>query len=341
MAVKVNLTFARDEYCEHLAARGLRPHTIRTRRSAIDGLISVVGDIQVQRISAEHMDRLFGASNWAANTRNVKRSMYSTFFSWCRNRRYMKPDQDPLFGWRTLKVPQKQRLRVPVSEWGRLFDAVEYPVEEAVLGLGLYLFLRSSEIRSLQLKHVHLDSSEIEVHRVKTGQWDTMPISTELEDVLRRYLRWYTTTLAEQGISVDPDFYLIPPRKKGTMLRHPESAKFIANTGDLIPSKPHGHPHRIVQTLLRRCNYDTDGNREGNHTLRRSGARAYFDELLGSGYDGALRRVQSMLGHSQAQMTEIYLGLDLDLKARNEDLKGLPMFKSLVAENVVKMGAAQ
>ena len=67
--------------------------------------------------------------------------------------------------------------------------------------------------------------------------------------------------------------------------------------------------------------------KEGGHTLRRSGARAYYDELCEDGYDGALRRVQSMLDHSTTIVTEGYLGLGLDKEARNKALKGQPMFR--------------
>lgn len=65
------------------------------------------------------------------------------------------------------------------------------------------------------------------------------------------------------------------------------------------------------------------------HVLRRSGARALFDRLRHEGYDGALRRVQAMLGHSSGTITETYLGLDVERVQRNEMLAGKPMFPDL------------
>jgi integrase len=64
----------------------------------------------------------------------------------------------------------------------------------------------------------------------------------------------------------------------------------------------------------------------GGHVLRRSGARALFDRLRHEGYDGALKRVQSMLGHSNSVISERYLSLGVERLQRNEMLAGKPMF---------------
>ena len=43
-------------------------------------------------------------------------------------------------------------------------------------------------------------------------------------------------------------------------------------------------------------------------------------------YDGILRYVSAMLHHKSTVMTERYLGLDVDVKKRNDLLKGRRMF---------------
>ena len=86
-------------------------------------------------------------------------------------------------------------------------------------------------------------------------------------------------------------------------------------------------PKSLLRLLgaLRAHGYDIAG--EGGHTLRRSAARALYDELVEErGYDGALRRVQTMLDHKHSMTTELYLGLDVDKVARNKALRGKPMF---------------
>lgn len=314
-------------YERHLVARSIAPSTALGRRLSVFALAQVVGDLDTARVEAVHVDRLFTEkSNWSAGTRNNKLTHLRLFFEWCRFRGFMRKDSDPLFGWSNQKYSTPDRLRIPVSEWDRLFTACTTPIQTIVIATGLFLFLRSSEQQAIQLKHVHLDRGEIEIYRKKVRDHDTMPISSELESYLRPHLTW----LAAQGIS-HPDHYLIPTR---TYPRNsPDGTGFVAGTGKLNPDKPFLHPHRYVQRVLAKAGYPT--YQEGEHTLRRSGARAYFDSLVDQGYDGALRRVQSMLGHKNAAMTEHYLGLALDRHRRNADLRGKPMFPALQDVRVI------
>ena len=335
MAQKVPLTVALNEYREHMAARGLAPSTVRDRYAGIAQFIKVTGDIYVDNITHKHLDRVFAACHWQPSTRNNRLGQFKAFFAWCRSRKYMARDNDPTFGYRNVKVVDKHRKRVPVLEWEQLFSACVHPLERIVIATGLFLFLRGSEQQGIQLKHVRLDDMEIDIYRRKTREWDTMPISAELAVYLREHLTW----LATQGIA-DPEHYLIPARNRD-LDRHPATGKLIAGTGSLNPERPFIHPHRVVQRVLARAGWEETLG-EGEHTLRRSGARAYFDVLAESGYDGALRRVQAMLGHKSSSMTEVYLGLDLDRRARNEDIKGQPMFPVLSdAAKVVRLREAQ
>ena len=74
--------------------------------------------------------------------------------------------------------------------------------------------------------------------------------------------------------------------------------------------------------------------------MRRSGARALFDQLVQDGYDGAIRTVQAMLHHTSVTTTEVYLGIHLDKKRRDEAIRGKVMFP-VSAENVVELGVAR
>ena len=79
------------------------------------------------------------------------------------------------------------------------------------------------------------------------------------------------------------------------------------------------------------------------HTLRRSGARAYFEQLLeeGSIRDGVLRQIMAMLHHKSVLMTERYLGLDADREKRDVHLRGRRMFKVAHAINVIQLRKAE
>lgn len=320
MVIKIRLDDAADEYEKHCLSRGLTEGTARSRRASLAVFSRVTSNPLVDKISHQDIDRVFATCQWQASTRNNRMGQYKAFFEWCRTRKYMAVNSDPMFGWRGVTVPTKRRTRIPRSEWDTLFNACVHEQERIVLATGLYLFLRASEQMEIQLKHVNLQAGEIEIHRRKTKDWDVMPITAELDVHIRAHMTW----LAKHGAS-DPEHFLIPAREKDLDLD--ENGRWIAGTGSFNPERPFSKPHRVVQRILKRTGYYTHG--EGEHTLRRSGARAYFDALVDQGYDGALRRVQSMLGHKHSHMTEVYLGLDLDRQRRNQDLRGKHMFEPI------------
>jgi integrase len=108
------------------------------------------------------------------------------------------------------------------------------------------------------------------------------------------------------------------------------------------PDSPVSRPSRRVQAALEAIGMETrntDGTskREGSHTLRRSGARALFDQLtLDGGYDHPLRIVQSMLHHASITQTEVYIGVTADKRTRDEIIRGKPMY-TVNSDNVVRL----
>jgi integrase len=240
----------------------------------------------------------------------------------------MNYQNDPTFGWRTLRYEVPPKLRIPVNEWPKLFEACQTPIETISLATGLYLFLRGSEQRLLKVGSVDLASKTILVERPKVKAYDEMPISAELDSYLRPHLTW----LAENGWA-DKHHYLIPAR--GGQVGVKGRRGFAVGISSYNPLRPVSKPHHTIQRVLGRAGYETF--REGEHTLRRSGARAYYDSLCEQGYDRALRRVMSMLGHKHSRMTEIYLGLDPERQARNAELAGKPMFPALADARIVQI----
>lgn len=327
---KVPLSEAVREYLEHCRARGMAPATQTLRASSLRRMQEVLGNKLVWLISPIDIDKVFTAhaGRWSDATRNQKVTHYKVFFSWCRARGYVHRDSDPLFGWKMGKLERPDRMRIPQDEWWQLFEACETPVERIIIACGLYLFVRSNELARITVGDVRLDRAEVAIYRSKTRDHDVMPIVAELDEHLRAHLMW----LASQG-AAQPEHHLVPGREKPRF--DPVTHSFMAGAGVLNPLKPHGRPYAVVQRVLSRAGYSSF--REGGHTLRRSGARAYFDELAESGYDGALRRVQSMLGHSSSAMTELYLGLDLDRRTRNTELAGRRMFAPRPSANVIQL----
>lgn len=336
MVLKVKLSQAKDEYLRFSQARGLADNSVKQAKYTLEPLLKTTGDIYVSSLTVQHIENMFTkyADDWSAVTRNVRLTQLRGFFKWCDQRRYKDPMTDLLFGWRGFTEPEKDRLRIPVSEWGRLFAACQSPTDTAALGVGLYMFLRVSEMRMLKVGDIDLTTNTATVYKIKTKSRDELPISQELSGILREYLAWYTEHLAKRGVAMQDSFTLIPPRStntRGWLLGLDEDPP-------LRYTSPHTTLGSNVKALLLRAGYEkAEDDRWGGHVLRRSGARALFDELVTQGYDGALKTVQAMLGHKASVVTERYLGITLDREKRNQLLAGKPMFPSLGATNVVQI----
>lgn len=316
-------------YLDHCTAKGQAPRSVQTKKATLAAFQRATGDIDTARVSPTHVDLMFAAnSHWSFGTRNLRLTGLVQFFKWCRHMKFLPRDADPTYGWHAINYTPQDKLRIPLHEWHKVFAACQTEVDTIIVATGFFLFLRGSEQQLIQLKHLHLDRHEIEIYRQKSKQWDTMPISAELGGYLRPYLAWITS----QG-HYYPDSYLIPSKFGARNLKG--SCGWVAGSGGYNFAVPFCRPYDYVNAVLRRAGYHTKN--EGEHTLRRSGARAYFDSLVADGYDGALRRVQSMLGHKNAQTTEIYLGLNLDRHKRNTDLRGQTMFPALQDARVVPL----
>lgn len=244
---------------------------------------------------------------------NLELANLRAFFKHARSMGWVGPDFDPTSHRRQQRLAQAPRLRIPASEFPRLLDAAENPRDRMVVALGIYLLLRESEIRLLRVGDVHLRDGFVSVMIPKSDKHDEMPISSELDLELTKYLGWMFGGL--NLIPWDVEQPLIP----------------ALESSGVITKRPYVTPHRSVQKTLERAGYpirDT-GDRsthEGSHTLRRSGARALFDELSSQGVDRALRYTQAMLHHSSIAVTERYVGLDADRRGRDELLRGRRMY---------------
>lgn len=234
---------------------------------------------------------------------------------------------DPTHGWKTLEYSIPEKLRIPRNEWPRLFNACETPIETAAVATGLYAFLRGSEQQRLQLKHIHLNEARprMQVHRIKTKKWAVVPITDELESYLRPHLTW----MSEQGFN-NPDHYVLCSKFSAV---NKAGGGFIKGSGGWNPDRPFSRPYTVIQGVLKRAGYPTF--REGEHTLRRSGARALFEARRRDGYDGALGLVQALLGHAKSEVTEAYIGVTLNELLLHEELAGRPMFSTAQDATVV------
>jgi integrase len=316
------LSEASVEYVQFLEARGMAKATIRSHRNMLSHAERAWGDIDLRELHPRDIDAYFIGKQWSVGTRNIYLLSLRSFLKWCRTHRYMPTDYDPTEGWTSRPMPKTERTWLTLPVLHALMDATTHARDRAFIAVGIFTFLRASEIVSLRIGDIDEERSELKVYRMKTKQNDRLPICLELQIELRRWLEYYR----DDAGPLEAEWYLLPRRGPAPMtgVTGKRSLKRTGAPHPLRPTFPIRRPQRIVKEAMGRLGIEKHG--DACHVLRRSGARALYENLRDMGHDGSARRVQSMLGHSSLMMTERYLGLDHERMQRNEALAGKPMF---------------
>jgi integrase len=326
---KITLWEARGEYLAHLKAQGMAPRTIASHSVILNHAVDCWGSIDVRDITQSDVDRLFRDREWATSTANLYLLALRGFIAYLRRSGHIGKDTDPTDGWTTRRTPKRSRTWLTVPELRRLLDAAWCERDRAFIACGAFLFLRGGEIAALKFGDVNLEQDEVDVYRFKGKTSDVLPLCSELRSELVD--RWFPFYEAQCG-PLQADWLLVPARGSIPMRGVPGEHRLIP-TGEpahLRPTMPVTKPYEVVRRAMRDIGFDEVGS--GVHVLRRSGARALFERLRADGYDGALRRVSSMLGHSSTVVTEHYLGIELERRQRNALLAGRPMFADTIIE---------
>jgi integrase len=328
-----------SDFIESRTADGYSKSTVKNYRRTAKVTLMVLGDMKTESLTHRDMDRLFAnrPGSQTPQTMNEMQSHFMAFFKWCRERNVTSPNHNPLAGRRFRRIAPVARKRVPVAEFPALLDAAPNARDRIIIALGLYLMLRQSEIADLRVGDVDLQSGQITCRIFKTKDLDVMPISKELDRELRAWFKVYQ----DNAGPLHYEWYLAPSRRFGRDDYGPNG--IMANRlGVLTPTVKSNAIERIVKHALTGIGwemYSPAGKPEwhGAHVLRRSAARAMFDELAKEGYDGALRTVQAWLHHKNSTMTEHYLGIEIDRATRNKKYTGEAMFPSLEDAHVIRL----
>jgi integrase len=329
--VKQLLSDAIDDYMGWRKSNGYSKSYLHNETIVLKKLLGTVGNIYVHNLHDGHVTRHFedsGRTRSPASLR-IDHATLNGFFDWSRRTKRAPASFDPMNGRRPPRPMKRERRRIPVAKFGHLLDVGERiggPRDRAVVAMFLYTLLREQEVASLRIADVDLDGGWLHTRIFKSKTEDTMPISQELDTELRLWLTEYQN----QCGPLQPEWFLIPARRKGaterdgrgriarhTMILTPEAR--VARLGDII---------RLILTEFGFAVRDMDGSAlmEGAHTIRRSGARALFDSLSGEGHDFALRIVQSMLHHKSMTTTELYIGVTADRRTRDDLIRGRRMY---------------
>lgn len=333
------------DYLAHRRSLDLSASTLKNEQSTFRLFCEVLDGVMAAELNDRHLVRYFDKAGETRAPQSLANdhTRLSAFFEWSRRTGRIPSSCDPMYGRRKPKGIKRERNRVDVSQFGALLDAADarHPRDRAVLACLLYTLARDGELSGARIRDLSLTGLSLRVTLHKTRAEDELPVCEELERELRAWLTHYASEVGE----LQPHYYLLPSRDTRGV-NGPDGRLSVEHVR-LCPERRIPELGRIVSPALDDIGFplvDEDGKslREGAHTIRRSGARALFEQLVAMGYDGAMRVVQSMLHHATLEQTEAYLGLTPDRNARNRLLRGqvmLPPWPSVPVADVSRRDA--
>lgn len=339
---KEKLSAAIEAYKKHRMSDNLTRGVVRTEGWMMTKFLEATGNIYTVNITSDHVDEFLDIL-WATNKpRSMANRFYTMkkFFAWLHDTERIR--RDPMKHRKAPKFSVEERRRVSSDRFADLLDAARTPIERMVLASGLYLLSRDKEITNIRIGDLQWDIKRVRTQVAKqvgrnAKASDDMPMTLEYQRELARFLAWYE----DQVGPLKPNYYLHPALTRVAWERNPDGEGWVRRqyVNPLRASIKH---NEVAQEALECIGFETrnpetgESYNEGMHTLRRSGARARFNELRSMGYDGALREVQMLLHHAHATMTEHYIGIDLDTLKRDEALIDKPMYPSLMTDEDAK-----
>lgn len=311
------------------ASQDISKGTQKQDKSILLRFLATSGNLYTHAITDRTVTRFFeeaAKTKTPASLRNDHHTL-KMFLTWCQTTGRLS--SDPMQGRRAPKRPKRERNRLHVSKFSALLDAGEArsPSHRIALALLLYTLGRDQEICTLRIRDLDLAAGTIRYVVHKTRDEDHMPICAELDTELRRWLTIYSEDVGH----LEPHFYLVPSRKT-VPAADPETGVFDRQIHQrYLPEQKIGALYSVATPALRDIGFpvrDENGKSlgEGAHTIRRSGARALFDQLIVNGVDNATEIVQSLLHHSSPEMTHAYIGHRGSRMKRDTLLRGRQMY---------------
>jgi site-specific recombinase XerD len=272
-----------DRFCRERLVLNYRPSTISWWRTAFrlclnhlnSEHIRTLNDLTSERLRTYLYDKRL--AGWTADTFNNQYRALKGFLKWCVERSYL--DANPLDGIERPRLEKKLPKRISRGDAELVLEHAfhtRYPYRflryrnRAVLAVMLFAGLRASEVLSLRLGDVDLDSRTIFVRCGKGAKDRMVPMSATLAVYLTEYLE-DRNRLAKAGLHL-----------------------FTSLRGD--GRFTYGGLKRMVDKVKR-----SSGVSFSPHRLRHTFATL----MLEGGCD--LFSLQKMLGHSDIQTTTIYL----------------------------------
>lgn len=253
---------------------------------------------------------------------NARLGQLKRFLEWCTRRGYVRGDV--IDACQSMSVDPKEFDRLSLAKVVDMIETCDDEWERWALTVASQTLGRVSELAGLKLGDFNFDTGMLRYYRSKTRDADEIQITPVLAAA---YRRWVTYLQDQAGLASQKDWYAIPRRQHvpGRYVYEPRHkrasglAKMVQrNAARVMGCKPE------------------DFRGQGIHMIRRSMARAFYDQLVEVSHADPMRVVKTMLGHKDVATTERYLGIVTDRVRRNDLLaSGTLLWAS--RENVLQL----
>lgn len=324
------LTQALDEFLE-IRETYVAKATLINDRSLLRRFVREIGATrQVHTLDRRTLELWFAkeAARQKGSSYNKVRMRAGNLLQFCHRRGWLP--EDPMTEVRPKKILKRERLRLSPAELLELPEYATDPRDKAFIITAINTAMRSGEITSLRIRDLDLTNGSLRVRIHKSQQEDVLPITAELDAGLREWLTAYTQEVGP----LDPDWFLFPARKPP--VTRSIKGERVTTPGGLKTASEVCHGSVIVQRVLRAAGHVLEPG-EGVHTLRRSVARCFFDNVSAAGHDAALRMTSSLLHHSSVTTTEVYLGLRSEKLSRDQVLRGKSFLPSMLTQEPLRI----
>ncbi len=289
-----------ENYNKHLLVLGYNPNTCLSRYLYLKQFFSWLESLQINELEAITPKNIVDYQSFIKTQKNtrtkenlVKETIYSrlrniqNYFGYALEIGKLKTNPASSFKFYTQKE-QTERIIFTQNQIQELYKNCENEQEKMILNIGYGCGLRVGEMVKLNKKDIDLQENRLIVESGKNNKRRIVPITNQIVIELKLFLK--------ENKEIKPIFLNIENRRM-------QSGSFNLILKKLIDKTNFGK--RFKQAEL---------NKIGMHTLRHSIAT----HLLENGMK--LEQVQTFLGHSNLETTEVYTHISTEqLKILNDD----------------------
>lgn len=259
-----------SEYLENIEIeKGLSANSIEAYGRDIESFIKFIDNKnlnEISRIDLYNFIKNLKTKNYAPTSITRKIASLKGWFRWLKINEKIKTD--PAISIESPKIPQKLPKVISISDINKIFSSELNIMEKAIFELLYGCGLRVSELTSLEIKNIDLNSKFLRCFG-KGSKERIVPIGEKAKMALSKYIE--LRNLLPNNKST---FLFI--NKKGIKISRQEVYLLSKKLGNIIEKKISPHVFR----------------------------HSFATHLLENGAD--LRIVQELLGHSSVSTTQLY-----------------------------------